>query len=106
MPSQQQKEKLIREEHYKTKKNFMKWNEAWASFLYKILTLNNAFTSLSDGCCLGTLNLKLIDWEPNGGSLWELVQFFHKKKTLGIGFHDQFLFMWELKVGYHSGFHI
>jgi len=80
MPNQQQKEKLIREEHYKTKKKFMKWNEAWASFLYKILTLNNAFTSLSDGCCLGTLNLKLIDWEPDGGSLWELVQFFQKKQ--------------------------
>ncbi len=35
--------------------------ETGASFLYKILTLNNASTSLSSNYYLGTLNLKLID---------------------------------------------
>ncbi len=49
----------------------MKWNEAQAFVLYKILTLNSASTSLGDNYYWRTLNPKLIDWKLYGGLLGE-----------------------------------
>jgi len=48
-------------------------------FLYKTLTLNSTSASLGSSYCLGTLNPKLINWEPDGSFLKEPVQFFKNK---------------------------
>jgi hypothetical protein len=56
MPSQQHKNTTNNKKPLQNKKNH-EMHKALASLLYKILTLNNAFASLSNDCCLGTLNL-------------------------------------------------
>jgi hypothetical protein len=61
--------------------------------IFLSLIVNNASTFLSDDNCLGTLNYRELD----ASFLREPVRFskIKKKKTNS---HNQFSFMWELKV--------
>ncbi len=71
--------------------------------LYKILILNSASASLGDDSCLGTLNLKLINYNRMEVFSKNL---FDSSKNPGINSHDRFLFMWELKIGFQFGSHM